>query len=328
MHWESAALESACLTALGRQEQEAGNLPGAMARYREALAAARAGMAYGESDPAMHHAVLQAGRQVGALALEGGGLAPAFLEELATLCDRALRLDPGDPRLQDDWLGLRLLQARRLALLGQDPAPVLETARVYLDTWGKEPLTVRLRADRMLLWWLMAEQDLARGRDPGPCLTEALKTAGHTPFLDRDYFLELLNCKARVDASRGVDPRPTLEAAMARLPPDPHRSPWTLKEALANAWLIRAEWEGAHGVDPAASLSNVQALAEGARIQNPDSGNAYALEGLGFLQELKAFPRDRARLLPLARERLRLARARQPHGQDLARLRRAIAAQT
>ena len=326
--WESAALESACLMALGRQELESGNLPGAKARCREALAAARAGLVIGESDPAMYHAVLQAGRQVEALDLDGGELAPALLQDLMVLCDKALRLDPGDPGLQDDWLGLRWLQARRLVLLGQDPALVLEAARVYLATWGKDPLTVRLRAARMLLWWQMAQQDLQRGRDPDPALIEALKTAGHTPFLDRDYFWELLNSKARADAARGVDPRPTLEAAMERMAPDLHGSPWTLKETLADSWLIRAGWEAGHGLDPAASLRNARALAESARAQNPDSGEAYALEGLGFLQELRASPRDRARLLVLARERLRLAMSRTSHGPCLARLRRAIEEQT
>jgi serine/threonine-protein kinase len=322
--WEAAGLESACLGALARQELGAGHLAQARSRFQEAMAAAKGALAVGQSDPSLFHAYFKAARGLAALGLEWGDLPPSFLPELQASCDRALRLAPGDPELQDDWLGFRWLEARRLSELGQDPGAQLEAARTFLETWAKEPLTVRLRADRMLVYWKLAERDFLRGGDPGPALTEALATSGHTPFLFRDYLWEVLNFKARVDAARGIDPRPTLDAALEHFQPLQQGAPWSLKETFAGTWLIRAEWETAHGLDPSASLRHARSLAESARNQAPDSGSAYALEGLSQVLEMKAFPRERPRLLPLAQERLKLALARCPRGLDQALLKRAL----
>jgi hypothetical protein len=211
-----------------------------------------------------------------------------------------------------------------MTLLGRDPEPQLREARAFLDTWTREPLTTALRADRMLVYWLTAEREFGRGGDPGPALTEALKASGHTPFLYRDYFWEVLNLKARVDAARGTDPRPAMDAALARFQPLGPGAPWSLKESLAGGWLIRAKWEEAHGLDPQPSLRSAQALAGSARSQNPDSASACALEGLGQVLELQMFPRERARLLGQARENLKQARTRCPQGRYQAMLERAL----
>jgi hypothetical protein len=101
-------------------------------------------------------------------------------------------------------------------------------------------------------------------------------------------------------------------------------STWPLKEAAAEAWLIRAEWEAAHGLDPGRSIQNARSSAESARSQVPDSASAHALEGLTQVQEMLAFPRERARLLPLARESLRLALALAPRGRRQTLLQRAL----
>jgi hypothetical protein len=323
-HWEAATVESACLRALGRRELEAGNLAKARTRYQEAVAAARAGLAVGQSDPTLYHAYYLAARSLAALSLEWGEPPGAFLAECLASSDRALRLDPTDPDLQDDWVAFRWLDARRLMQLGEDPEPALGAARAFMDTWAREPLTVRLRTDRMLVYWMLAEQELHRGGDPDPALTEALKTSGHTPFLYRDYLWELLNFKARVDAARGADPRPILDAALERLQPMQQGAPRSLKETLAGSWLIRAEWEAAHGLDSGLSIHNARSLAESARNQSPESASAYALEGLGQVLELKAFPKERPMLLPRAQECLKLAQARNPGGQHQDRLRRAL----
>ncbi len=325
--WGEAGLESACLLAMARQERDAGSLPKALAHCREALAAARPAMAIGQSDPAAYHAVLQAARDLAALDVEWGELPPPFMAEFKGICDKALLLDPTDPELQDDWIGLRLLEARRMAKGGQDPTPELEAARIFLGTWAKEPLTVRLRADRMLLYWQMAQQEQFRGRDPGPDIGEALNASGHTPFLARDYLWDIMLFKARLDASRGIDPRPVLDSVMERVQPNLQGAPWTLKETLAATWLIRAEWEAGHGMDPASSLGQSRALVESARIQNPDSSSSYALEGLGRMVQLKAFPGRRAGLLPAARDDLQKARANRFPGTETSRLQHALAGQ-
>jgi len=323
-HWEAAGLEAASLTALARQERDAGRLAEAAGRYRDAVAAAKAGLAGGRSDPALYHAWFQAARGLAELSLEQGRPPQPRLADLQDQCAKALRLDPGDPGLQDDWLVFSCLRARQAVLSGQDPEPLLKSARAFLGAWPREPLTVALRADRMLVYWLTAEREFRIGGDPGPALTEAMKGAGHTPFLCRDIFWEVVNLKARVDAARGTDPRPAMDALLARFQAPGPDTPWSVKESLAAGWLIRAEWEKAHGLDPGPSLRSARALAGSARSQNPDSASAIALEGLGQVLELQAHPRERARLLGLARENLRQALARCPQGSYQDQLRRAL----
>ncbi|MDR3671906.1 MAG: serine/threonine-protein kinase [Holophaga sp.] len=323
-HYEAATLEATCLTGLARQEQEAGHLAKAELRYQQAMGAAKGALAVGQSDPASYHAFFLAARGLAALTLEWGDSPRPSLGEMQTACNLALRLDPTDPDLQDDWLALHSLQARRLALYGQDPEPELKAARSFLDIWCREPLSPALRADRMLIYGHMAQREFQRGGDPGPALDEALKNAGHTPFLWRDYYWEWMNLKAQVEAARGRDPRPTLAAALDRLQPLAQGGPWSLKETLADSWLIRAQWEAAHGVDPGASVAQARALAESARSQNPDSASPYALEGLCLVLELQALPGQRARLLAQAQERLQQALARCPRGPRQARLLRAL----
>jgi len=323
--WEAAALESISLRASGRKEQDAGDLAKARTRYLEALAAARAALAVGQSDPALHHAYFCSARELVALDLESGNPPGMPLAELQTTSEAALRLNPADPELQDDWLAVRMLKVWSLLLAGQDPEPELAAARAFIETRTREPFTTRLRAERMLVHWQTAEREFRQGRDPGPALTEALKWSGHTPFLVRDFLWEVLNFKARVDAARGVDPRPTLDTALNHIQPLQQGVPWSLKETFATTWLIRAEWEAGHGLDPALSLRNARILAESARIQNPGSGSGYALEGLALVQEMQAFPRKRPQLRPLAQERLEQALARGTRGPNQVLLKQALA---
>jgi hypothetical protein len=319
----AAVLESASLAALARQDLKSGNLASARSRFGEALAAARGSLA--QSDQALYHAYFQAARGLAAMDRERGSLALPWLGELQAASDRALQLDPDDPALQDDWLGLRWLRAMRRLDLGQDPQADLDDARLFLDTRTREPLTPALRADRMLVYWLVARREFARGDDPGPALTQALKSAGHTPFLFRDYLLEVHNFQARVDASRGVDPRPALAPALEQLPPQLEKgAPWSLRESLAGSWLIRGAWETAHGLDGHASILNALIMAETARQQNPASASAYALEGLAQILELEAAPGRRRELLPMARERLRLSQERGFGGMDQILLKQAL----
>jgi len=309
------AMESSCLTASAHQDLELGNLPQARQNYQQALAAGNGALALGRSDQAAFHATFQAARGLAALDCEQGVLPLGFLPGFQASCDQALRLDPDDPELQDDWLALRWLQAMALSGLGRDPTIELEAAKLFLGNGLREPLSAALRADRMVVFWQIAEWDFKQGRDPGPALAEALKTSGHTPFLSRDYLWEVLNFKARVDAARGADPRPTLSQALEHLLPLLQQgAPWSLRETLAESWLIRAEWESGHGLDSGSSIRYARTLAETVRHQNPDSGSAYALEGLAVVLELKRSPDRRRELLPLAQEDLKRSLAAGPGG--------------
>jgi serine/threonine-protein kinase len=323
--FKSAGLEAECLTTQARQQLEEGSLAQARALLQQAMTEARLALAVGHSDPDLHHAYFTAARALAALDLEWGSLSLPFLADLEAESTQALRLDPEDPRLQDDWVAFRWLKAMRLADLGQDPEPDLTAARDFLGTWAREPLAPALKADRMLVYWQLAEREFARRQDPGPDLTEALKTSGHTAFLFQDYFWGVLNFKARMEAARGADPRPTLEAAQEHLQPLLQQRPlWPLKEASAEGWLIRAGWESSRGLDPASSIRNALALAESARSQVPESASATALEGLAQVMEMKAHPGERARLLPLARDRLRRALALAPQGRNQSLLQHAL----
>ena len=324
--FEAAALEASDLAAQAQGDLEAGEVPKARSHYLEALGVAKAALSADASDQRLYHAYFQAVRGFAAIDLNRGELSLAWLAGIQAQCTSALQLDPGDPDLQDDWLGLCWLTAMRRAALGQDPSPDLEAAMVFLGTRAREPLTVPLRADRMLIYWQVAERDFQRGGDPGPALAEALKTSGHTPFLFRDYYWDVTNLKAQADAARGTDPRPTVDAALARIQPLLMKgAPWSLRETAAVTWFIRAEWEASHGLDASASLQNARTLAEGSRNQNPSDATAYALEGMTRILEVKLYPWKKRELLSQARERLQLSLALGFGGRIQSRLKEALA---
>ena len=308
--FDAAILEAADLSALAQESLEAGEELKARNRYQEALGVARQALKEDTSDQALYHVYFQAARGLAGIDLDRGELPLDWLAGFQAQCTEALRLDPGDPALQDDWLGLRWLSAMRRSDLGQDPLPDLEAAMVFLGTRVREPLTAPLRADRMIVYWQAAERSFRRGADPEPALSEALKTSGHTPFLFRDYFWEVLNFKARAEATRGVDPRPALDPALDRLQTQLMKgAPWSLRATAAATWLIRAEWEASHGLDARASLENARNQAESARNQNPGDASAYALEGLTRALEVQTAPWKKRELLSQAQERLRLSLA-------------------
>jgi len=274
---EAVALASASLCALGRAALEGGDLPGAQAKYREALEAAQGCLAMSPSDVLAHHAALAPARSLAELQLDQGQLTPESLAGLEAQCRQALKLDPGDPGLQDDWLGLRILKVMRLRDLGKDSREELDEAMIFQGTRLKEPLTRALRTGRMAVLWLQAQAAFERGEDPGPALHESLKVAEPAPFLSRDLRRDVLVFKARVEAARGVDPGPTLGEVLARIPVTDHPS-WTASQSACEAWLVRAEWEAAHGQDPAASLRKARTFINASLQLNPGSVAGRALE--------------------------------------------------
>jgi serine/threonine-protein kinase len=270
--WQSGppVMASLSLTALGRQGFEASDPLLAEARYGEAMEVAEEGLERSPGEESVHHAYLLAARGLASLQLGRGELAIGTLDNLQQACDKALRVNPGHPDLQDDRLALGILKAKRLADLGADPGPELDAALAFMAAWTREPLSPALRADRMLLHWLRAELAFRQGADPGPALAQALRDPGHTLFLGRDYLGEILNFKARVEASQGADPRPTLDQAMARMDPllGPG-APQSLCETAAQTWLIRSQWEAAHGLDPRMSTQRFRELSDRGQGRHP-----------------------------------------------------------
>ena len=274
--WQSARLESLCLTALGRQGFEAGDDLLAEARYGEAMEVAQRFLEADPSDEPIRHAYLLAARGLAQLMLDRKQPVLPFLRDLQGFSARAFQANPEDPELQDDWLAICVLQAMAQADLGQDPDPGLRAALAFLGTRAQPPLTVELRADRMLLQWQRAEWAFRHGRDPGPALAQALADPGHTPFLGRDYLGEVLNFKAEVDAAQGRDPRPALGDALARMEPLLAVAPaGSLCRTAAAAWLIRARWEASHNLDARYSLGQARALTERAVALRPAEGNPF-----------------------------------------------------
>jgi serine/threonine-protein kinase len=327
-HRESALLETVCLCALAGERLEAGDPPQAEARFRDALQPIQAYLGpegAGASDPAGHHAYFLTARRLAELQLGEGTLTEAFLNDLLQRCDHALTLDPGHPGLQEDWLDLHLLAARRLGDLGQDRFPPLDAAMVFLGSRVQEPLAPGLQAERMAIYWQLAEQRLAQRGDAAGALAEAL-TGSESPALAGDIRLaEALNCKARVEAAQGLDPRPTLAAALGRLEPLLQGGPrWPQCTVDAEAWLIRAEWEQGHGLDPKDSLQEASTRVDRALRAWPFDPRGNALQGLVCVLEMRAAPARRPELLLTARERLRQCLAMAAPGTLAQRLRQSL----
>jgi len=326
--YEAAVIESLSLGGLGRMQYDAGNLRGAEASFRAAMAAAQRFIDMGHSDPLSYHAYFMAAERLSTAQAFRGKLRLADIDDLLARCERILRLDPRLPELQDDWLLFCLQKALQLNSLGRDPGPQLDAALAFLDTWGREPLPVEFRADRMLLHLRLAERSFQRGEDPQADLAEAMRDLGHTSsFRYRDFLGDVLNFKARVEQQRGFDPRPTLTYALERLQPLMARdASWTLCETVAESWQIQAAWEADHGLDARASLQHCRAMVErGLRIQRRSS-SGHALAGLTELVEVKIHPRDRLAHLAKAKEELGLAQTLGPGGRLAGLLRQGLAA--
>jgi len=218
-------------------------------------------------------------------------------------------------------LGLQILHG-----LGQDPRPVLDEALQFYWSRTREPRNVELRMDHLILYWLQAERDFSKGEDPSPSLTEALKNPGHTVTRSRDFQGDLLNFKARLEASRGQDPRPTVETVAARFEATAReQGNCGLCEIAAKAWLIRAEWEHRHEIDPSDSLRHAQALLKLALESRPTSASAHALNGLCQVLEARSRPENRKLLIGRANQHLRWSVRLNPAEREAVWLRTALA---
>jgi serine/threonine-protein kinase len=320
-HLESAILAAGSLGQLAQERFKAGDVNGAGTCYQGALDLARGALDKGQSEPRLHHVACAAALGLVAVSLENGTLDPRSLTPLERQTDQALVLDPDNQDAQTDWLQVRIVKALRLRALGQDPRPVLDQALQFYWTRTREPRSLELRTDHMVLYWLQAERDFDHGEDSGPSLTEALKDPGHTATRIRDYQGDLLNFKARLEASRGQDPRPTVETVVADFePPVQQQGNFSLCEIAAKALLIRAEWELRHGIDAAESLRHAQSLLKRALDNRPTSASAHAMQGLSQVLEAQSRPDNRKPLLARANEHLRSSRRLNPADRELARL--------
>jgi serine/threonine-protein kinase len=326
--WDADAV---CLEALSRcaiasQRLEAADLAGAEEQGREALAVAEAALPTAPSDEDLCHAVFFAARMLATVEAEQGDLPADFLPAYEKRCDQAILLNPGNPELQDDWLGLHILNAKAMSELQQNPEAALNAALVFIGTHLNDPIPQTLKYDRMLIYWCLAELAMDQGRDPGPSLQEAVKDLELTPFLQRDAQTQVLNTKARAEAARGVDPRPTVTGALARLDPLMASHPsWALDEAAGEAWLIKGEWEAAHGLEASASLAEAGKLSQRALQANPNSATAQALNGLCQVLAIQIAPERKAILRLVAQERLRKALSLKAPGRLQRRLRKFLA---
>ena len=232
----------------------------------------------------------------------------ALLHELKAHSDLALELDPEAPDLLEDWVETRFLMAKYQAAEGQAAPPALEGAATFLASRVKEPPTRALAAARMLIYWQLAERSQRLHQDPGPMLLEALRCSEVTSAFNRDYLGEVLNFKARLEAARGQDPRPTLDNNLGRLQPrTTGNAGWPPLETAAEAWFIKAEWETGKSLDASTSLDNLQRMADQALRICPGAPSSNLLKGLAYALEIKRTPSRKALLLPAARACLRTA---------------------
>ncbi len=285
---DTAGLEAASLCALGRERFQAGDLAGAQDRFREARDSAAAQLGLWQSNPGVHHAYAQASLGLAEVQMERGIRSLPLLQELGSHCDLALRLDPQAPELLEDWLATRFLLVRQLAALGQDPRQELEGATAFLGALPQKARTPVVVRGGFLLQWQKAQASLRHAQDPGPALVEALRAVDTPPIFIRDYRGEILLFKARLEASRGEDPRPTLDAALDRYPPGAQgQTPWPSLETLAETWLFRAHWERTRSLDAQASLGKARALAEEALRICPTAPAANAIRDAALAMEAR-----------------------------------------
>lgn len=325
-HLQSAILGSECLVELARQRLDGGDADGAEGCYQQALDLARNGLAMGQSEPRLHHAAAMARIGLAAASLECGDLTQTTLEELERTTDQTLRLDPGNPDAQSDWLQARTLQALRQMGLGQDPRQALDQALQFYWARTREPRSLDLRMDHLALYWLLAERDFDRGEEAGPAITEAMKDPGHATTRFRDFQGDLLNLKARYEASRGQDPRPTLESVVAQFEPAAQQPVSAIRCGIAaKAWLVRAEWELQQRIDAMTSIRRAQALLKRALESTPTSARIHALLGQSQVLESRARPDERKALRARAGEHLRWSKRLNPADREMARLQGVLA---
>jgi len=318
---EVEALEGLSLVAQGRRLFDAGELTEAEGRYREVLNSTAAFLERVPSEERVRHVQLLAARGLCLLDLRRGRLTLEAVDRFEDRCDQALRLDPGSGELQGDWIDLQLLEARLLEDLGRDAQAPLAAARAFADIRLKAPLPDSLRNLRLAIQLRSAARTFDHGGDPDPALAQAVRDPAPVPELEEDQLALALAFQARVALARGADPRPAVAAALARLLPGAEeRAPWTSCEAAAEAWLVQAEWEAAHGLDSAGSLERARTLVAAGLRKNPRSGSALALEGLICLQELKGAGGSGPDLRLQAQDRLLQSRALGAGGRLQARL--------
>ena len=273
----AVCLEAYSHCAMAIQRFDAADLGGAEGECRQAMAGAHQYLETGRSDEQAYHAYFMAQRWLLSIQGDRGTFSASQGKAAEALADQALRLNPDDPDLQEDWLSLRFLMARHA---GQDPGARegLVASLAFLGSRVKAPLTPGLANAKMLILWANAQEQVARKADPGPFLSEAMKTPAAAPALRREYLGQVLNTMARDEAARGADPRPTLDSSLARFQPQLKDHPsWSLLETMAEAWLIRGEWERAHGLDATDSLHQCETLVDQALVLHPGSASAQAL---------------------------------------------------
>jgi len=224
-HREAVALGALCLSRQARAFQTKGNTLKASQAYLEALGWAEEGVHQAQSDSRLHHAAITAGLGLAQLARSRGELAVATLDQLSVRAEQALELDPDGPVAQSDWLAVQCLKAMRQADLGQNPQQTLQGALAFYWTRTQEPRPPGLRAAHMVLYWLVALQDTARGQAPDNALAEALKGAGHTVADQRDYLEDLLQFKATQQEHANGGNRSTLRATGSPSAPAPTSTP-------------------------------------------------------------------------------------------------------
>ena len=271
-HLESATLASLSLSALAAERAAQGEVAEAQNAYAEAHELAQNTLGRAQSDERLYHAQSVASIGLATLALDRGELSLDFLLELERDAAQVLVS-------QSDWLQVHCLRVACLMDRGQNPRQALEEGLQFFWTRTREPRSVDLRVDQMRLYFQQAQWDASQGRDPWPALAEALKEAGHAVNRPLDFYGDLLNFKARLEAERGQDPLATVQTILQQFENKaghPH-----LSEICAEAWMTRARWEFRTGADAtaSASLRHSQALLQQALQSKGNAASVHTLQG-------------------------------------------------
>ena len=180
---------------------------------------------------------------------------------------RAMRVRPDSLETLNTWGYSRVRHGLVCLRAGKDVRTLMRDSLALVKSFES-----RMRAGAMgptigWLHWLLAEGQFRRGQDPRPEF-EAMATWFRPDSLD---LAQPMATKAEYLASRGLDPRPTLDQAETILTAQSELTDKSFYYHViwCHVLLARADWEMSVGLDPLAALDRGLAHAERSTRLNP-----------------------------------------------------------
>jgi eukaryotic-like serine/threonine-protein kinase len=249
-HYEALLLEGDVHAVLARERHETGDAAGSRTALASAESSYRSAAEFARSDPSARAGLCQVSLQRMEWLLYQGGtdLGPLYAEARAA-CDGALQVDPDLAEVHGKLANIHRYWANHLMMRGSDPLDALALATRSADVAiGLDGRNRRAHGNRGIAFRLRAAWEMNHGLDPKPSLDAALASLGRA----------------------------------AELVPDAGSF-----NDLGNAFVTRAEAAWARGGDPRPDLQQAYARYDRALQLVPDYGYAHANRGLAFADQAR-----------------------------------------